>query len=244
MLKQKQQDLFAMIDETQSVNQVGKRSKESTRDAQQQQQQQQLKWLQEQRSQLYHEAGIMTKSLYRCCLRCVNLIRHGNEHDMADFDAREEEQKKNRLKKEGLNAASFAFELPVDRENELASRASYYHAFAHESFHQETDCLHANPWREENVTRFLYLIRQGEERRKWLLEEYKFKDPYPHKWDEGKLIDWEERAKKLIKETYETNGWSSHQGESISQDDEDAKHDDGIDWGDDDDDDNHHDEKK
>jgi len=197
-------------------------------------QQQQPKHLQEKRSQLFHDAGVMTKSLYRSCLRCIPLIRAGNEHDMADFDQREREQKLNRSKEGfGFNnnhhgGGFLSFEPPVDRENELSSRAMYYLAFAKEAFHQEIDCLEENPWRVDNVKRFLYLIRQGEERRKWLLDEYKFHDPYAEKWNEDKLLKWEDEAWKLVKETYELNGWM-YQKDDVTGDYVDTM-DDGIEW--------------
>lgn len=189
------------------------------------------KHLQEQRATLIHDAGIMTKSLYRSCLRCVQLIRHGNEHDMADFDEREKQQKLNRSKQgfSGFDGFSSSLEPPVDRDNELSSRAMYYLAFAKESFHQEIDCLEQDPWRIENVKRFLYLMRQGEERRKWLLQEYKFEDPYAEKWNEDKLLDWEEKAWKLVKETYESNGWVYQKDGDVTVDEVDTI-DDGIDW--------------
>jgi len=184
----------------------------------------------EERTTLFREAGILTKSLYRSSLRCVNFIREGNQHDLADFEAREEQQKTGRFKKDFT--ASFSFEPPVERENELSSRAMYYLAHAKESFHQEVDCLVADPWREEHLKRFIYLMRQGEEKRKWILEDYRFLDPYPHKWDEEQMQEWEGKAWKLIRETYALNGWLYQ--DDFTTDDEDYQ-DEGIDWDEDDD---------
>eukprot|EP00558_Chaetoceros_sp_UNC1202_P005838 CAMPEP_0197256792 /NCGR_PEP_ID=MMETSP1429-20130617/76623_1 /TAXON_ID=49237 /ORGANISM="Chaetoceros sp., Strain UNC1202" /LENGTH=65 /DNA_ID=CAMNT_0042720461 /DNA_START=48 /DNA_END=241 /DNA_ORIENTATION=+ len=65
----------------------------------------------------------MTKSLYRTCIRCIKLLRNGNRYDEDDFQTREEEQKK-----QLESSTSFTFEPPVDRDNELSSRAQYYMA--------------------------------------------------------------------------------------------------------------------
>jgi hypothetical protein len=242
MLQQKQRELLAMIeshheknssslDSTQDGNLIVHNTNDSTSDTQQQRRQIQPTHLQEKRAQLFHDAGVMTKSLYRSCLRCIQLIRHGNEHDMADFDEREQ-QMLNRSKNQfDFHVSLSSFEPPVDRDNELSSRAMYYLAFAKESFHQEIDCLEQDPWRVDNVKRFLYLIRQGEERRKWLLHEYQFEDPYAEKWDEDKVLEWEEKAWKLVKETYDSNGWVYQKDDVIMGDDGiDAMDDDGIDW--------------
>ena len=229
-MQQKQKELFSMIDSHQDAATTTNSSDAiSKTEPHTQEKEEQRKRLEQERKLLFHEAGVMTKSLYRSNLRCVNLIREGNQHDVADFEAREEEQKSERLNTS--ISASFSFQPPVDRNNELSSRALYYLAFAKESFNQEVDCLVSDPWREENLTRFLYLIRQGEERRKWVLEDYKFVDPYPDKWDEDSLVKWEDSAWKLIRETYKLNGWLFK--DDFANDDKDYV-DEGIDWDEDD----------
>lgn len=197
-----------------------------------QQEEQEIERLKNERLELLQDAGYMTRSLYRSCLRSIHLLRLGNANDMTDFQEREEKQKSDRL-----DRRTFSFEPPVDRENELSSRALYYLAFLNESFHQEVDCLvSADPWKEDQVTRFTHLMRQGEHRRKWILGDYKFDDPFSKQWDEEFFVDWEGRAQKLIRDTYELKGWL-FQKDFINNDEDDSNNDIDIDWEEDDDDD-------
>jgi outer membrane phospholipase A len=232
-MQQKQEDLFSMMDSHQVVAQENNSTDNrlhETKSNDESKDEVQVQRLQEDRVQLYKEAGMMTRALYRSCLRNVNLIRDGNQHDFADFEAREEEQKTGRLKK--AITASFSFEPPVDRDNELSSRALYYLAYTKESFHQEVDCLEVEPWREDNLNRFLFLMKEGDEKRKWVLNDYKFDDPHANKLEEVKLEEWEAKAWKLIRETYDSKGWVYL--DDFAKDDEDYK-DEGIDWDEDDD---------
>ncbi len=183
------------------------------------------------RLELLKDAGYITRSLYRSCLRSIYLIRQGNENDMAEFQSREEKQKADRIEKR--MSMEFSYEPPVDRENELSSRASYYRAFLNESFYQEVDCLISDPWKEDQVTRFIHLMRQGEEKRRWILNDYKFDDPFSKQWDNQLCLSWEKRAKKLISDTYELNGWLL-QKDFINDDaDDTGTYDEDIDWGED-----------
>ena len=50
----------------------------------------------QERDVLFKEAGEITKSLYRTCLRCIKLIREGNDHDEEQFKIREAKQKEDR----------------------------------------------------------------------------------------------------------------------------------------------------
>lgn len=198
------------------------------------------------RKVLLQKANEITKSFYRICLRCTYLIRIGNENDEKNFKAREEEQKQSRIKafeeRKSMSAkeraatasASMSFEPSVDRENELSSRASYYLAFIKESFGQEVDCLTKSiPWREDEVTRFVFLMKQGEERRSWILQDYQFEDPYQNTWQDidEKLNIWEQEANAIVRETYARNGWLLQSDvDAVNQncdDDED------LDWDDD-----------
>jgi hypothetical protein len=118
--------------------------------------------LEKERIQLFQEAKAMTLSLYRTCIRCTKRIRHGNAYDEEQFQIREDEQKSNRIR--SSPSKSLSFEPPVDRDNELESRALYYLAFTKEAFGQEVDCLTKNKsslWREEDISRFIYLLKQG-----------------------------------------------------------------------------------
>lgn len=174
--------------------------------------QQEERLLKEQ-SALLLDAKQMTKSLYRTCLRSVSILAEANPHDEEIFLQRERE----RLDKKN------SYEPPVDRKNELSSRATYYHSFVQESFQQEVDCLSLMSsdsnrlrslfWREEQVNRFIYLMEQGEERRRWILESYKFDDSYRRqKKDQNEdlhesLNNWKNRATNMITEVYRMKGW-------------------------------------
>jgi len=189
--------------------------------------------LESERTELFQEATYLTKSLYRSCLRSVSMLQRGNQHDENEFKNREEEQEAS------LANGKFSFEPSVDRENELYSRGMYYDAYCKESFSQEVDCLHSNPWREDNLSRFLYLMRKGEEKRKWILKDYKFDDPFADNFEEQRLKLFEEEAMELVNETYKIKGWAFQkdfqQGgdEDVSKNEDDDK--DGIDWDEDDD---------
>lgn len=163
----------------------------------------------EERDQLLNEAGFLVRSLYRTCLRSVRVIRPGNEHDEADFKEREEKQKRE-MEMEDIDlseSGSFSFTPPVDRENELRSRAEYYTEQIREGFGQEIDRLDSEPWRENEVSQFVYLVRAGEDQRKYILEDYRFKDPYADRFDQERLDLFKERAGKLIRDEYDARGW-------------------------------------
>ena len=169
----------------------------------------QMKQFDNDKERLFQTAKTMTLSMYRTCIRCTKLMAHGNEHDETQFQLREEEQKSKRIS--GGPSFSMSFEPSVDRENELASRASYYMAFIKESFGQEVDCLTRNSlWREDDIYRFVHLMKQGEERRSWILKDYKFDDPYCDSWDDNiasKLDLWEKEATEYVQKIYKINGW-------------------------------------
>lgn len=163
---------------------------------------------QAERQALLEEAGFMTRSLFRTCLRCVKLLRPGNEHDEREFQEREEAQLKEMEEKLSSSSFSFSMEPPVDRENELESRFEYYHGWTRENFEGELDSLKKDPWREEDVERYVYFLRKGEERRKWLLKEYRFEeDPFPHAFDHDRVDQFEARANELLVSIYGAKGW-------------------------------------
>lgn len=202
--------------------------------------------LQEERAFLTREARVNTLSLWRRCLRSVAAIRGGNDHDEAGFAEREE------VRLSGTSAN--LFEMPVDREDELESRANYYYQWSRENVEQESDCLDRQPMLlESDVERYVQLLRSGEERRQWLLRDYKFKDPCDAKndkfvteadgttrkvtlfYDSDRMDRFETRAKEFIRNTYALKGWSlkEDQNNSSLQDDDDWD-DDGYDDKDDD----------
>ena len=189
------------------------------------------------RQYLLEEAKAMTKSHYRRCLRCVDIIRPGNDHDEAEFQAREKlELEKDTDTTVDLNAG-FSMALPVDRKNELSSRANYYEEWIKENFHGEKDCLDLNPWQEETIHRFLHLLRDGERKRQWVLEDYKFEDVFVNQFDHDRLNEFEKRATALVKNTYDAKGWvlqsSLSEDDFVLLDEDDNSH-----WDDDDDDNN------
>ena len=161
----------------------------------------------------------MTKSLYRTCLRSVEILRPGNGRDEADFAEREEAQLRmfddddddatstGGGKGTGTAGSLSAFSPPVDRSNELESRAEYYAEWTRENFAQEMDCLATEPWREDDVARYLHFLRVGEERRRWVLKDYGFDDPFGDIFDPDRVDRFEKRATKFLEHSYGSRGW-------------------------------------
>lgn len=144
------------------------------------QKQQQQQDLEAERAALLAEAKGLTLSLYRTIVRSVRVIRHGNEHDELEFQARETKRKEKRKDAAAdVRLSMLSMLPPVDRVDELRSRAEYYQQYARENFVQESDCLDRHDdgaaW---DVARYLNHLRRGEEQRKWLLADMKFTDPY------------------------------------------------------------------
>jgi len=144
---------------------------------------------------LIDEAAVMTKSLYRSCLRSIKAIRWGNDYDDKEFERREEEF----LKPSGPGGM-ISMAPPPDKEDELRSRAEYYHSFAREYFTQESDCLDNDPLREKDTRRYLYYLRKGEKDRKWLLADMMFPDPYKEAFDHDRVDRWEAMSMKYLGE--------------------------------------------
>ena len=108
--------------------------------------------------QLLKEATYLTKTLYRQCLKSVQLLAKGNERDEIDFRERELAEKdqldeflssssdnnnendsnSNSSNSETSNSSKKSkvsiMAPPVNRHNELSSRANYYKAFTREHF--------------------------------------------------------------------------------------------------------------
>ena len=85
---------------------------------------------------LFNEASCLTRALYRKCLRSVKLLREGNERDELDFREREKGQMKQSDEfddvagSDGSDGERISMAPPVNRQNELQSRANYYKTFA------------------------------------------------------------------------------------------------------------------
>jgi hypothetical protein len=151
-------------------------------------------WRNEERRYLLMEASYLSKCLFRTCLRSIRLMRPGNEHDEAGFRAMEKKQKQQ------LENGDFSgsFQPPVDREDELESRVNYYHMHLRENFDSDASCLDRDPWVERDLSIYLHFLRSGEKKRRYVLQEYKFGDPYQFSFDEERVKRFEERAKALI----------------------------------------------
>lgn len=136
------------------------------------------------RQDLVIEAGALTKSLYRLCLRSVNVIRQGNEFDEKEFQRREEEFA-------SPTPGVMSMAPPPNRDDELRSRAEYYQSYAREHFIQESDSLDNDPLHESDIRRYLHYLRKGDKDRKWLLSDMMFPDPYKNSMDHNKIKDFE-----------------------------------------------------
>jgi hypothetical protein len=147
------------------------------------------------RQDLLAEAAVLTKSLYRTCLRSVRLIREGNDFDDKEFEKREADF----LKPSGVGGR-ISMAPPPNKEDELRSRAEYYHSYTREYFIQESDCLDNDPLRERDIKRYLYYLRKGEKDRKWLLADMMFPDPYKDAIDQTRIDHFEAMAKRYLGE--------------------------------------------
>jgi hypothetical protein len=146
---------------------------------------------------LRSEAAALSRSLYRLCLRSVRLIRKGNDNDEKEFVEREKKRLEQPKSSSGDARLSFLSMLPpVDRADELRSRAEYYTQYARELFVQESDCLPVRPseWSDQHVARCVHHLRTGNEHRKWLLSDMKFDDPFSISFDRGRVDRFEAKA--------------------------------------------------
>jgi hypothetical protein len=153
--------------------------------------------LQRQHDFLLAEAAAMSRSLYRLCLRSVRLIRGGNDNDEKEFVEREKKRLEEPKPTSGDARLSFLSMLPpVDRADELRSRAEYYTQYARELFVQESDCLPVKPseWSDQHVARYVHHLRTGNEHRKWLLSDMKYDDPFSISYDRARVDRFEADA--------------------------------------------------
>jgi hypothetical protein len=148
------------------------------------------------REDLLHLAASLTKSLYRRCLRSVKVIRWGNEFDEKEF-ARREEEYRNPKRSGGI----LSMAPPPNKEDELRSRAEYYHSYAREYFTQESDCLDNDPLQERDIRRYLYYLRKGDKDRKWLLADMMFPDPCKDSVDLTQITKFEAMSKQYFGKT-------------------------------------------
>ncbi|GAX10682.1 hypothetical protein FisN_14Lh193 [Fistulifera solaris] len=147
---------------------------------------------------LREEAKALTLKLYRACVRSVRHIRHGNALDEAEFQRREEERldllydDSSTIKRNPM----LSMLPPVDRQDELRSRAEYYLQYARDYFQQEAGCLDGEQWFQQRVARYVYSLHRGEHQRKWLLQDMGFDDPFSG-LDEIRLELFQKNAQAL-----------------------------------------------
>ncbi|KAL3802648.1 hypothetical protein HJC23_011972 [Cyclotella cryptica] len=235
-------------------------------------------------SALYDEASSLTRALYRRCVKSVKVLAQCNQQDEENFAARENSEltqfdtsssSSSNTKDTKSNHISL-MSPPVNRANELSSRANYYAGFCREHFEGHWNLLgihgfhmgsesggsttmmhglghvvggqennryqgghhhlggqmesqyvgrygasshdekerdnHHYLWREEQIQQFVYLIRSGEEKRTWILQDYDFDDPcrrdgWPQEL-ERRLQEFEGDANLLVREMYHKRGWT------------------------------------
>lgn len=154
----------------------------------------------EEKEELIREARLITLSFWRICIRCIRLLRE------VDCDK---------------PSPTMQFFNMMDDDEALQKkwRSDYYLDWASESIFQESDCLNGE-WSHHNVDRYLFYIRQGEEKRQWLLNEFKIaKDPYTFPHD--RLLAFETRAYALLGERNPTQVIVSSTPNEGLEDDED-----------------------
>jgi len=127
----------------------------------------------------------------------VRLIRWGNAFDDKEFERRENEFQN------PTAGGVISMAPPPNREDELHSRAEYYHSYTREYFVQESDCLDNDPLQERDIRRYLYYLRKGEKDRKWLLGDMMFPDPYKNFLDQDRINGFEAMSKKYFGEEEE-----------------------------------------
>jgi len=185
--------------ENSSNKKNGNNKKKKTKSSPSLEQQQREDWLKKERLQILEEAGFLSRAFYRNCVRSVRSLRPGNEQDEADFTEREEED---------FDFKSFNMSMgPVDRQNELQSRYHYYRSHLREHFMADSECLSRDPLKIYDIDIFLHHMRSGEQRRKYILNDYRFYDFYDSKVLTDRIERFEQRAANFMKLYYQANNW-------------------------------------
>jgi hypothetical protein len=143
------------------------------------------------------------------------VIRHGNENDEKEFSDRERKRLELPSTTKGdVRLSMLSMLPPVDREDELRSRAEYYTQYARELFVQESDCLSfATEWTEQHIARYLHHLRQGDEHRRWLLADMKFDDPFFESFDQRRVDKFEGDALRFVNRFHHDTGPESSDNE-------------------------------
>lgn len=179
--------------------------------------------------EILSEAGKLSRSLYRICIRSVRHIRFGNENDEKEFQERERKSLEEPRDKNS-RLSMFSLLPPVDREDELRSRSEYYLQYLRENFVAEANCLDYDPLFPRHIDRFVYQLRKGEDHRKWLLKDMKFDDPYNGSFDLSRVQLFEKWALKCLGADEDSIGETRQHEDDIEGEDD-------LEWTDDDDDD-------
>ena len=96
-------------------------------------------------TKLLQEASYLTRTLYRKCLQSIKVIAKGNSRDESDFAERECNERKQFEPGSGVNLNErISMAPPVNRQNELSSRANYYKTFTREHFDGHWNLLGAH----------------------------------------------------------------------------------------------------
>mmetsp|Transcript_19220 Transcript_19220/g.24746 ORF Transcript_19220/g.24746 Transcript_19220/m.24746 type:complete len:310 (+) Transcript_19220:162-1091(+) len=191
----------------------------------------------QERQEILFEAAYLTRSLYRVCLKSTRFILKGNEHDEQEFQKIE----KRRMQSSSSNNDSAAGAAgggmnrdprlsmlsmvpPVNRPAELQARTEYYHQFTQENFIGELDCLLTDD--QGHYDRYFSFLKQGEVRRKWLLKDMKFQDPYSDIFDSKRIGQLEKRVKNYL---LRKDGSLQHNNNNSMYDSDDDSEDDDAD---------------
>ena len=141
----------------------------------------------------------------------------------------------------GLGGTSMRGGYRYQGENRIASRNENQSSMEHNKQYDITrrngDTLEHYMWREEQIDQFVYLIRSGEEKRRWILNDYGFEDDSSEDnsdsidtnnrgWSqelENRLQTFEAQSKSLVREMYKQRGWlHSADYEKTDVDDDDS----------------------
>lgn len=208
------------------------------------QQRQQQEELEQEREALLSHARQLTLRLYRRCLRSVEAIRHGNAADEQEFRQRERQREASlrdlsSSQQQDPRWGMLSVLPPVNRHDELRSRAAYYRQHAREMVHSEWDCLthpSPQPLARDSARRYLHHVRHGEHTRQWLLRDMKFDDPVAQElledWEES-VARWQDRAELYFARLVEDGGTDKLGGAAAmgideSDDESDSDDDDGF----------------
>lgn len=90
--------------------------------------------------------------------------------------------------------------LPINRKDELASRANYYYNWARELIDGESDIFDEfEEINESQVKRYFYYLKDGEKKRQYVLKKYDFDDPCLDSFDLGYVEVLEQRMLNFCK---------------------------------------------